>query len=388
MADDGRVTYLALDTPGGALTDISNALRTISGLPSKTDRPETGGFGDVADMHGIVGLRDAGPFTAGGFLQQVAGTRLHGRQVRLMADEFAFHGDFNTLKVGRKIRLPLSETFGDDWRERGVIGRKSSTMSLGGQFNSAAGKSYTLFRAWLATATKPLMSASPAGFAIGNLVDLFQPAIGEFAIKSELDGIVGIDGQFMGHDVVDCGVSLHDLTAETGVINSASVDLTTVTTTQGWAAHLHVSAYSGGGSVTIKIQDSADDAAWADLSGGGFTAVTAVTKQRLTSAAGTVRRYVRSMISAFTATSITYVVAFARRDDSFGSAGTYRGFAHLYGKSATSSFEYGAEGNTAGDAKISGECRLESLDVDYAHEKEITFSATFAVDGALTEGTF
>jgi hypothetical protein len=51
-----------------------------------------------------------------------------------------------------------------------------------------------------------------------------------------------------------------------------------------------------GTDVTIKIQDSANDSAWSDLSGAAFTAVTAApTAQKLVSAnlTATVRRYLR-----------------------------------------------------------------------------------------------
>jgi hypothetical protein len=64
--------------------------------------------------------------------------------------------------------------------------------------------------------------------------------------------------------------------------NGPTVDLGAVPISYsfGWVAHLHVMAFTGT-SVTVKIQDSADGSAWADLAGGGFVAATAIGAQRL-----------------------------------------------------------------------------------------------------------
>lgn len=94
--------------------------------------------------------------------------------------------------------------------------------------------------------------------------------------------------------------------------NGSGVDFTTVSYAFGWAAFLHVFAFTGT-NVTIKIQDSADNAAWTDLSGAVFAAVTAKTKERIQSATATAttRRYFR-VVSSGTFTSVTFAVNFVR----------------------------------------------------------------------------
>lgn len=64
----------------------------------------------------------------------------------------------------------------------------------------------------------------------------------------------------------------------------------------GWVAYLHVIAFSGT-SVTVTLQDSADNSSFTSLTGGAFTAATARGMQRLvsSSATATVRRYVRAI---------------------------------------------------------------------------------------------
>jgi len=58
------------------------------------------------------------------------------------------------------------------------------------------------------------------------------------------------------------------------------------------------------------VQHSTDNSSWSDLC--TFTAVSVVGSEILTGT-GTVNRYVRYIISAFTGTSVTFAVAFARR---------------------------------------------------------------------------
>lgn len=112
---------------------------------------------------------------------------------------------------------------------------------------------------------------------------------------------------------VEHGVSLHDLSAETGTGNSASVD-NLAASTNGGVGVLHVTAIAGAApSVVVKIQHSTNNSTWADLV--TFTAATAATKQRIEIASGTtINQYLREVHTfGGTTSSITHNVAFARR---------------------------------------------------------------------------
>lgn len=77
--------------------------------------------------------------------------------------------------------------------------------------------------------------------------------------------------------------------------NVASVDQITVSTEFGWAAYLQVFAFTGT-SITVAIEDSANNSAWTALSGATFAAASAIGSQRITAgptSTATVRRYVR-----------------------------------------------------------------------------------------------
>lgn len=82
----------------------------------------------------------------------------------------------------------------------------------------------------------------------------------------------------------------------------------------GWTAYLHVVAFTGT-SVTVTLQDSADNSTFTSLTGGAFAAATVAGVQRLASSSttATVRRYVRA-ITTGTFTNAEFLVNFVRHE--------------------------------------------------------------------------
>jgi hypothetical protein len=79
----------------------------------------------------------------------------------------------------------------------------------------------------------------------------------------------------------------------------------------GWTCYLQVFGITGT-SATVTIQDSADNASFANLTGGAFTASTGVDKQRLQGGAtATVRRYLKVNTTG-TFSSAIFAVLFVR----------------------------------------------------------------------------
>lgn len=103
---------------------------------------------------------------------------------------------------------------------------------------------------------------------------------------------------------------------DTTATNGTGVDLGTGSTAHGLQAYLQVFAFTGT-SVTVKLQESSDNGvgdAWADVTGGGFTAATGVTTQRIATAAGqTVERYLRAVTTG-TFTNAVFSVVVVRND--------------------------------------------------------------------------
>lgn len=110
--------------------------------------------------------------------------------------------------------------------------------------------------------------------------------------------------------------------SDTGATNGTSVDFASAANPAsaafGFQAYLQVFSFTGT-SVTIKLQESSDNAvgdAFADITGGGFTTVTAApTFERIQSASATltVERYIR-VVTTGTFSQCTFAVTFVRND--------------------------------------------------------------------------
>lgn len=186
------------------------------------------------------------------------------------------------------------------------------------------------------TGSHPVLSALPTadvhemycrGTALGS------PAAVVVAKQSNYDGTRGDDGSF------SFGVSslANGYGVEWGQLLTAGKRIDTVGTNGtgvdfglgspplfngsglfGAQFYLQVFAFTGT-SVTVKIQESSDNGVgdtWADVTGGGFTAATGVTTQRLETARGqTVERYLRAVTTG-TFSSATFAVVAVRNDTS------------------------------------------------------------------------
>lgn len=132
------------------------------------------------------------------------------------------------------------------------------------------------------------------------------------------DGAFTFAGQNQGNGYgLEWGTSLTaGKRTDTTATNGTSVDFGTGSTTFGLQAYLHVFAFTGT-SVTVKLQQSSDNGvgdAFTDVTGGGFTAATGITSQRIaTSSSQTVERYLR-VVTTGTFTNAIFAVSVNRND--------------------------------------------------------------------------
>lgn len=153
------------------------------------------------------------------------------------------------------------------------------------------------------------------GAAIGN------PAASLVSKQANYDGTRGADASY-SHTVDALANSYglewgEQLTAgkrtDTTATNGSSLDYGAVSTTFGATAYAHVFAVTGT-SVTIKVQDSADNSSFTDVTGLTFTAVNggATGYERIsTSTTATIRRYTR-VVTTGTFSNAVFFVNFVR----------------------------------------------------------------------------
>jgi hypothetical protein len=383
----GKGTVLKLDDLSGAVVDISSSAVSTKYGP-KQDKPVTTTFGARGVRREVIGLGDGDMIPVSAFFQRTAGTKVHGKSAGIYADEFDLSAFFKSLNISNSIALDDTHTFGDLFKERDVPGLFESSADFSGFYDPAAGGSWVRARTHLAGGAA-IVTVVPEGAGtagqVGALVELGKGQFSMTDVSLEVDKVIPLTAKCEQDDAWDLGVLLHANTPETGAVNTTGVD-ETAATAAGGVAHLHVTAWTGTTAV-LKVQDSVDNSAWTDLI--TFTTVTGLVKERIElGAAAAVKRYVRAQIFSATITSMTFVMAFARRAYTYGAAGTYRHFRGLMGQATSATFQLGPSGSTTGFERITGESRMRSLQLTVDAEQVIKADGELIVTGAPTYDTW
>jgi hypothetical protein len=202
-----------------------------------------------------------------------------------------------------------------------LFGKRDASADFSCYFDPAANASHSVLRALPTTDTQVMYLL---GTTIGG------EAFSMNAKQVNYDGTRADDGSFMfAVNVPSNGFGAdwgNTLTAgtrsDTTATNGAGVDFATAANPAsaafGFQAYLQVFSFTGT-SVTIKLQESSDNGggdAFADITGGGFTVVSAApTFQRIQSTSDTltVERYVR-VVTTGTFSQCSFAVAFTRND--------------------------------------------------------------------------
>lgn len=192
-----------------------------------------------------------------------------------------------------------------------IGGLRNGTMSWSAFFNPAVGSTHDQLAA---LPTADVICTYLRGTTLGN------PAACMVAKQINYDGNRGNSGEFtFAVEAQSNGYGLEwgqTLTAgirtDTAATLGTSID-TTAAASFGAQAYLHVFSPFTGTDATVKIQDSADNSTFADVTGLTFTQITAgPTSQRLATASGaTIRRYLRAVTvttGGFSALSFAVVI--------------------------------------------------------------------------------
>lgn len=247
-------------------------------------------------------------------------TFIHGKSTGVLMDEFDLSSFFNSVDVASSIETAETTAFGATAKSY-IVGLRDGTVSLSGMFSQDANGSDAELEDVLGATTTPLLTVQLDSGTIGNRAVIAKAHSTNYSISSPVADIVTVTADFNASTDATANVTLsiaHGVQLTTGdaiafgsLGNLASVD-GTASSANGGAANLHVVANTLDDAVTIKVQDSADDATFADLV--SFTAVSAgSTTSEQKAVTGTVERYIRATATtSATSGSVTFHVAFAR----------------------------------------------------------------------------
>ena len=224
----------------------------------------------------------------------------HGKDTKVYASGYDLTLFLNSANTTMNADLAETSTFGSTYKSF-VAGLVDSKISLSGFFDPAVGASDVVFSQL--AGNDIYLTVLPQGDALG------KRGRGMYGVEITYEITTGLDGA--------AAVSIEAQSksgAEAIVSNTPKTDLQTSgndaagitnpsggSTSTGWSAFLQAFSIAGTSSPTciVVLQDSADNSAFLDVSGGTFATVSTANAnvpgaQRLTGAAGaTLRQYTR-----------------------------------------------------------------------------------------------
>lgn len=239
-------------------------------------------------------------------------TFAHGKNVNIFVNEFDFSTFFNDVSASMMIETAETSSFGSSAKTY-IVGLKDGTVSMSGMFDGTATGTDAVFSSILGSATKQKVIIAPSGNAVGNTAIVLLSDDTSYEVSGAVADLVQTSAEFQSSQGVENGKILSSGGAITTTGNGTSVD-NAVASTNGGVGFLSVPLNTRNGSITVKVQQSADNSTFTDLI--TFTVVTSSQKtSERVEVSGTIARYLRVNLTVAGSTgSATPVVAFARRN--------------------------------------------------------------------------
>lgn len=193
-------------------------------------------------------------------------------------------------------------------------GLRNGSIEFSAWFNDAAGQAHPVL-ATLPTTDRVLTYCrgtsigSPAASLVAKQLN-YDPSRGADGSLSE-----AVSAQSNGYGIEWGQLLTAGVRTDTAATNGASLD-TLASASFGGQAYLQVFAFTGT-DVTVKIQDSANDSAWADVTSFAFAQITAgPTAERIALGnTATIRRYVRAVtVTTGGVTSVSFAVSLVKNE--------------------------------------------------------------------------
>lgn len=237
----------------------------------------------------------------------------HGMSTCVMINALVMSAFFNDASANGACDAVEDTAFGDTSKTY-IAGLHDGTMSLSGFFDPVASGSDATLATALGTADTLVSILWQGDTTVGGRAAIAKAIQTSHDTSAPVGDVVACAAEVQGDGGVWGGDVLLGRTAVIVTGFGAGVD-NGVATTDGWVANLHIDTISGTSTPTItaKVADSADNVTFADLSGGGFAAKTAIGSEQI-AGTGTVARYARAAYTiSGTNPSFTGVMVLARK---------------------------------------------------------------------------
>jgi hypothetical protein len=217
----------------------------------------------------------------------------HGKNGRVYLNGNNISSDLKSVGLDMSMDVNDISTMGANSRKY-LEGLFDATLSADGVFDRAANGIDKIISD--SKGLEAILTYYPGGTTAGN------PGYGMKVLRSSYGASTSITQEvnfaYAGQatEGEERITSIADATALTADGSSPSYD-TTTGGADGGVLYFNVSQITSAGDLTVKLQDSADDIAWADVAGSSIADVNAIGAQRI-AVTGVIRRYVKITIGA------------------------------------------------------------------------------------------
>lgn len=216
-------------------------------------------------------------------------TFIHGKNAAILADQYNASRLFKSVEVSADKALSDVTCFGGDGWTESLAGTSSASAQLEGFYSDTRDAENW---ARISNENPSVVSVGMEGAAVGASAWLISAHSNSFKESSPVGDAVMTSWAITSTADVVKGVYLANPAVQfTDDTNGASFDFGAALTSRIWVLHVHLTAIDAT-SVVVKVQDSADNSSWADLTGATSGSLSAVGAIRVTGT-GAVRRYVR-----------------------------------------------------------------------------------------------
>lgn len=213
----------------------------------------------------------------------------------LYVAEYDISGDVGAVNSTSTPRGVLDITGIDKSAMERILGRKDGSISFTSFWNTAAGRAHPVISALPTTDRIVSVFIGPLT-SVGGAAASMTAKVVDYAPSFADDGSLTATTNAQANGTpLEWGESLTTglQSFATGTVNGTSIDLGSTSTLFGAAAYLHCTVMPSG-TLTVTVEDSANDSSFAAVTGMTFTNLTAPGSERVQgTTSATVRRYVR-----------------------------------------------------------------------------------------------
>jgi hypothetical protein len=220
-------------------------------------------------------------------------------------------GDIQALGKITASGKPIDVTGINKSANERIMGLRDGQIDFTSFFNTASNQEHARLSP---LPTGDVITTYVRGTAVGAATANITAKQANYDLKRGKNGELNFDVSMLanGYGVV-WGQSLSaGIRTDTAATNGTAIDFGATSSAFGLEVWYHLLSFTGT-SVILKLQDSADNSTFADLSGTATGALTTAGQAAFFSITGTVRRYVRA-VTVGTFNPASFIASFARNE--------------------------------------------------------------------------